>query len=139
MRINTDKAGKEVIRMLQLDFRSRVPIYEQLVEKVKELIVHQVLKSDEQLPSVRELALELTVNPNTIQKAYRELERLGYIYSVPGKGSFVKPSEQLVNNRQRAELLETLSKVVAELIYLGVSMEEIQETLKQTRKGGEGV
>ena len=124
--------------MLQLDFRSRVPIYEQLVEKIKELIVHKVFKIDEQLPSVRELALELTVNPNTIQKAYRELERLGYIYSVPGKGSFVKPTEKLENNRQRAELLETLSKVVAELIYLGVSIEEIQETLEQARKGGGG-
>lgn len=122
--------------MLQLNFRSRVPIYEQLVEKVKELIVYQVLKSDEQLPSVRELALELTVNPNTIQKAYRELERLGYTYSVPGKGSFVKPTEQLANNHQRAELLKTLSKVVAELIYLGVSVEEIRETLEQARKGG---
>lgn len=122
--------------MLQLDFRSRVPIYEQLVEKIKELIVYQVLKSDEQLPSVRELALELTVNPNTIQKAYRELERLGYIYSVPGKGSFVKPTDQLEHNRQITELLETLGKVAAELIYLGVSMEKIQETLEQARKGG---
>ena len=124
--------------MLQLDFRSRVPIYEQLVEKIKELIVYQVFKSDEQLPSVRELALELTVNPNTIQKAYRELERLGYTYSVPGKGSFVKPSEKLESHRQRAELLEKLSKVVAELIYLGVSIEEIQGTLEQARKGGGG-
>lgn len=125
--------------MLQLDFRSRVPIYEQLVEKIKELIVHQVLKSDEPLPSVRELAQELTVNPNTIQKAYRELERLGYIYSIPGKGSFVKPTDKLENNRQRTELLETLGKVVAELIYLGVSMEELQEKLEQARKGGGGV
>lgn len=125
--------------MLQLDFRSRIPIYEQLVEKIKELIVHKVLKSDEHLPSVRELALELTVNPNTIQKAYRELERLGYIYSIPGKGSFVKPTDKLENNRQRTELLETLGKVVAELIYLGVSMEELQEKLEQARKGGGGV
>ncbi|HEX3033069.1 MAG TPA: GntR family transcriptional regulator, partial [Bacillota bacterium] len=79
--------------MLQLDFRSRIPVYEQLIDRIKEQIIHQVLKRDEQLPSVRELAIELTVNPNTIQKAYRELEHQGFIYSVPGKGSFVQPME----------------------------------------------
>lgn len=124
--------------MLQLDFRSRVPVYEQLTEKVKELIVHKVLKADEQLPSVRELALELTVNPNTIQKAYRELERQGYIYSVPGKGSFVKPNEQIHNSRKKEELLEQLHKIAAELMYLGASIEEIRETIEKSGKGGAG-
>lgn len=124
--------------MLQLDFRSRVPVYEQLVQKIKEMIVHKVLKSNEQLPTVRELALELTVNPNTIQKAYRELESLGYIYSVMGKGSFVKPTEKMENSRQTEELMENLRKIVAELLYLGVSIEEIQETLDKARKGGGG-
>ncbi|HBQ26608.1 MAG TPA: GntR family transcriptional regulator, partial [Syntrophomonas sp.] len=71
--------------MFELDFRSRIPIYEQLVDKIIELIINNVLKPDEQLPSVRVLASELTINPNTIQKAYRELEYQGYIYSVPGK------------------------------------------------------
>lgn len=125
--------------MLQLDFRSRVPVYEQLTEKIKELIVHKVLKDDEQLPSVRELALELTVNPNTIQKAYRELERQGFIYSIQGKGNFVKPNDQIDNSRQKEELLESLRKIAAELIYLGVPMELILETIKQMRKGGGGV
>ena len=78
--------------MFELDFRSRIPIYEQLVDKIIELIINNVLKPDEQLPSVRVLASELTINPNTIQKAYRELEYQGYIYSVPGKGSFIKPA-----------------------------------------------
>lgn len=125
--------------MLQLDFRSRVPVYEQLIEKIKELIVHKVLKSDEQLPSVRELALELTVNPNTIQKAYRELERQGYIYSVPGKGSFVKPMDQTDTSKHKEELLDQLRKITAELLYLGTSVEEITEMVKKTRKGGGGV
>lgn len=124
--------------MLQLDFRSRVPVYEQLTEKIKELIVHKVLKADEQLPSVRELALELTVNPNTIQKAYRELERQGYIYSVPGKGSFVKPNEQIDNSRKKEELLEQLRKIATELLYLGVSIEEIREAIEKSGKGGAG-
>lgn len=122
--------------MLQLDFRSRVPVYEQLMEKIKELIIRGVLKSDEQLPSVRELALELTVNPNTIQKAYRELERQGYIYSIPGKGSFINPIGKIDNRRQMEELAEQLKKVVAELLYLGLPMEQILEMVEQTGKGG---
>ena len=77
--------------MFELDTRSRKPIYEQLVDKLKELIINEVLKPDEQLPSVRQLAQELTINPNTIQKAYRELENQGFIYSQKGKGSFVNP------------------------------------------------
>ena len=124
--------------MLQLDFRSRVPVYEQLMEKTKELIVHKVLKSDEQLPSVRELALELTVNPNTIQKAYRELEHLGYIYSIQGKGSFVNPINKIDNSRQKEELLAQLKKVVAELLYLGLPLAQIREAVEQTIKGGGG-
>lgn len=125
--------------MLQLDFRSRVPVYEQLTQKIKELIVHSVLKSDEQLPSVRELALELTVNPNTIQKAYRELERQGYIYSIQGKGNFVKPIDNIESSRQKEDLIEQLRKITAELLYLGVPIEEIREHIEKTRKGGGGV
>lgn len=122
--------------MLQLDFRSRVPVYEQLTEKIKELIVHKVMKADEQLPSVRELALELTINPNTIQKAYRELERQGFIYSIQGKGSFVKPMDKIDNARQKEELLDQLRKVAAELLYLGMPIEEIKDTVDGIRKGG---
>lgn len=125
--------------MLQLDFRSRMPVYEQLIEKIKELIVHKVLKNDEQLPSVRELALELTVNPNTIQKAYREMERQGYIYSIQGRGSFVTPTEKIDSSRQKAELMEQFRKVAAELLYLGIPIEEIRETIEQIRKGGGGL
>jgi len=65
--------------MFELNLRSRAPVYEQLVEKIKELIINNVLKPDQQLPAVRVLASELTINPNTIQKAYRELEHRGYI------------------------------------------------------------
>jgi len=125
--------------MLQLDFRSRVPVYEQLVEKLKELIVRKVLKDDEQLPSVRELALELTVNPNTIQKAYRELEHQGYIYSIQGKGSFVMPIDKIDNKHQKEELMAQLSKVADELLYLGVSAEEIRDVIEKARKGGGGL
>lgn len=84
--------------MFELDVRSRKPIYEQLTDKVKEMILHGILQTDEQLPSVRTLSQQLTVNPNTIQKAYRELEREGYIYSLQGKGSFIAPMKK---NRMR--------------------------------------
>lgn len=121
--------------MLQLDFRSRVPVYEQLTEKIKELIINKVLKNDEQLPSVRELALELTINPNTIQKAYRELEHQGYIYSVPGKGNFVRPIKKTDTSQQKEELLEQLRKIVAELIYLGVTTKEILDNVEEIGRG----
>lgn len=123
--------------MLQLDLRSRIPIYEQLTEKLKELIVHKVLKDDEQLPSVRELAQELTINPNTIQKAYRELEQQGYIYSIQGKGNFVMPTVKMETGRKKTELVKQLKKVVEELLYLGVSREEIINILDTTGDGGE--
>ena len=77
--------------MIQMDIRSRVPIYEQLYENVRRLILEGHLKKDDKMPSVRELAGLLTINPNTIQKAYKALEKDGYIYSVSGRGNFVFP------------------------------------------------
>lgn len=125
--------------MFELDLRSRAPMYEQLVERIKELIINNVLKPDQQLPAVRVLASELTINPNTIQKAYRELEHRGYIYSVPGKGSFVKPAVP-GNNAARLRTLENeLAKIVSEMLYLGVPPQEIITLLKkQLSKKEEG-
>lgn len=124
--------------MFELDLRSRSPIYEQLVDKIKELIINNVLKPDEQLPAVRVLASELTINPNTIQKAYRELEHLGYIYSVPGKGSFVKPAVPEGNTARLQTLENELSRIVSEMLYLGASPQEIITRVKTqlTNHGG---
>lgn len=116
--------------MFELDLRSRSPIYEQLVDKIKELIIKNVLKPDEQLPAVRVLAGELTINPNTIQKAYRELEHRGYIYSVPGKGSFVKPAIPEDNPARLQELKKELAGVVSEMLYLGAPPGEIINLVK---------
>jgi GntR family transcriptional regulator len=124
--------------MFELDMRSRKPIYEQLVDKFKKLIINEVLKPDEQLPSVRTLATELTVNPNTIQKAYRELENQGFIYSQKGKGSFVNPISQS-KVEAKIKLLKTeIEKLVLEAMYLGVSAEELIEVIKHldSLKGG---
>jgi len=120
--------------MFELDLRSRLPIYEQLVDKFKELIISEVLKADEQLPSVRNLAQELTINPNTIQKAYRELERQGYIYSLKGKGNFVNRSIQNVNSEKINKLKEELKKILSEAIYLGMKKEEIVDIVCEVDK-----
>ncbi|AGL03290.1 GntR family transcriptional regulator [Desulfoscipio gibsoniae] len=126
--------------MFDLDLRSRHPIYEQLVERFKELIISEVLKTDEQLPSVRVLASQLTINPNTIQKAYREMERQGYIYSIPGKGNFVARVMREGNAEKLARLREELVKILSEAIYLGMKKEEIIKIISELYvmvKGGE--
>lgn len=117
--------------MFELDVRSRKPIYEQLTDKVKEMIMHGILRADEQLPSVRALSSQLTVNPNTIQKAYRELEREGYIYSLQGKGNFVAALQQGQSESKRAELKEELLRLMAEAVYLGFTESEMSALYRQ--------
>ncbi len=117
--------------MFELDLRNRKPIYEQLVEKFKQLIINEIVKQDEQLPSVRQLAQELSINPNTIQKAYRELEAQGYIYSVKGKGSFVNQMELVNNQQQLIEVKEQLKKQLQEAIFLGLTVNEIKEIVTE--------
>ena len=84
--------------MIAIDVQSRKPIYEQIVERFETLIVSGVLAPDSQLPSVRALAMELSINPNTIQKAYTMLEQEGFIYPVRGRGNFVSGDETLKKN-----------------------------------------
>ncbi len=119
--------------MISIDNRSRIPIYEQLVNGFKLQIMNGVLQADDQLPSVRQLAQELTINPNTIQKAYRELERLGYTYSVPGKGSFVNKVGDTMQKERITMLSESLEKIVQELLFLGLTKEEIIEKIESMR------
>lgn len=122
--------------MFDLDFRSRKPIYEQLVDRFKELIISEVLRQDEKIPSVRALAQQLTINPNTIQKAYRELERQGFIYSIKGKGNFVQPLSEKVNEEEIENIKELLKKKIQEALFLGVTKEELY-TLIQECEGGD--
>ncbi|OZQ64400.1 GntR family transcriptional regulator [Paenibacillus sp. VTT E-133280] len=124
--------------MFELDVRSRKPIYEQLTDKVKEMILHGILQTDEQLPSVRTLSQQLTVNPNTIQKAYRELEREGYIYSLQGKGSFVAPMKKEQNEIKKAEVRDELLRLMVEAVYLGFTAAEISSLYRQVEKQREG-
>ncbi|OEH94170.1 GntR family transcriptional regulator [Bacillus solimangrovi] len=126
--------------MFELDIRSRKAIYEQLVDRIKELIINQVLQPDEKLPSVRMLAKQLTINPNTIQKAYRELEQQGYLYSIQGKGSFVAPVEVMHNEMKLNEVKSQLLKLISEAVYLGLTKEDLltlYEEAKQKMEGGD--
>ena len=123
--------------MFQLDLKSRKSIYEQVVDNMKEFINSGVLAPDEKLPSVRELSRSLTVNPNTIQKAYRELERQGYLYSVSGLGSFVAAGENRVFDEKKFEhSKEIISHELRELRYLGCSSEEVQKLIQELMKEG---
>lgn len=117
--------------MILIDYKSRTPIYEQIIENVKTLIVSGVLERDQQLPSVRQLAQELAINPNTIQRAYQELEREGIIYSLKGRGSFVGSSLGELRTVQQAELLAQLETVSRELKQLEVGKEQILAVVAQ--------
>lgn len=110
--------------MIPIDPRDPRPIYLQIKEGLCRLILSGAVKTGERLPSVRELAGQLAINPNTIQKAYEALEQEGYVYSIPGKGSFAADRSE-VEDKRREELMAQLSKVVEELRYLGVSQKEI--------------
>ena len=118
--------------MFQLDSKSRKSIYEQVVDNTKEMILSKVLIADEKLPSVRDLSRTLTVNPNTVQKAYRELEKLGYVYSVTGIGTFV--SEQAEGQIDEVLLLNgklQMKSSVRELYFAGLDREEIMNIIKE--------
>ena len=125
--------------MFELDVQSRRPIYEQLMEKFKELMISEVLREHDQLPSVRILAQELTINPNTIQKAYRQLETDGYIYTIPGKGNFVLPPKNSGNSLKKEKIKSELTKVLGEALYMGIEKKEIYRIVEETSslaKGG---
>jgi GntR family transcriptional regulator len=118
--------------MFQLDVKSRKSIYEQVVDNLKELIVSGVLKEDEKLPSVRDLSGQLTVNPNTVQKAYRELERQGYVYTTSGLGTFVAGrAEQQIDTAMLQKVLAELRAGIRELQYLGLSRDEAMDRIRK--------
>jgi GntR family transcriptional regulator len=121
--------------MFELDVRSRKPIYEQLMDQLKELVMTEVLKEKERLPSVRALAKELTINPNTIQKAFRQLEMEGFIYTLPGKGSFVSPPNEVRNTMKHEKIKNELAKIVREALFMGMDIQDIYRIIQQTKEG----
>ena len=116
--------------MITLDYADRRPIYEQVIDKMKDLILLGVLATDEQLPSVRELAMDLSINPNTVQRAYAELERQGVIYCVKGRGNFVAGITAL-KDKQKEELKPQLLELVKKAKKADVTEDEFTELVKQ--------
>lgn len=110
--------------MVKLDYKSGKPLHEQISQGIKDLIVCGALIKDEQLPSVRDLSVELTVNPNTVQKAYKNLEMEGIIYSIRGKGNFVAKMDG-VDEKIMEELYMTVYEAARELAFYGAKKESI--------------
>ena len=121
--------------MLNLNYRDSRPIYEQIRDGLKKLIVSGAIAPDEKLPSVRSLATQLSINPNTIQRAYNELENEGYIYSIPGKGSFASADVESTDAKRRA-LREKIRELAAELRYLGVTADDLCSRIR-AQEGGQ--
>lgn len=118
--------------MITINYRDPRPIYEQVKFGLRRLILTGVLNPDDKMPSVRELSSQLAINPNTVQRAYRELEAEGYIYSVPGKGSFVA-ADKKVDQARIDKLLKQLDDAVTELSFMGFSREEL---IRRITEGG---
>ena len=117
---------------MQIKINSARPVYLQIGEYIRNAVITNSYPPGSRIPTVRELATELKVNPNTVQRAYRELEAEGYIYSVPGKGSFVSPDCKPDAERMNA-LLKQLDEAVAELCYMGMSKDEL---VRRITEGG---
>ena len=111
--------------MFKLDYTDHRPVYEQIKENFKNLIITGAMAEGDAMPSVRELAAILGINPNTIQRAYKELETEGFIYSMRAKGSFVAPRTSVIGPKHKEELMLKLNKVLSELAFSGVRKEEI--------------
>ncbi len=120
--------------MIVIDYQNRKPIYEQIVERVQTLIITGAIEPDSQMPSVRSLAVDLSINPNTIQKAYSVLEQEGYIYPVKGRGNFVSGNSELKVKKQEAFFvsLEGLVKKGKELdVKREIFLQKAEEYFKE--------
>ena len=122
---------------LTIDLKDRRPIYEQLIDQIMYLVLHGVMQPGEQLPSVRSLAGELAINPNTIQKAYAELERRGITYIVPGRGSFVSPELDVVTEEHKNRIVREARALFEEARATGMRVEDFLPLIGQVwEKGG---
>lgn len=121
--------------MIHLNYRDSKPIYEQIKDGLRRLVVSGAVRTDEKLPSVRELATSLSINPNTIQKAYRELEQEGYIYTIAGKGSYAAERADVATGRNE-ELMREFDEIVKELLYLCQDKDILIKRIEELAKGG---
>ena len=116
--------------MIQLNYRDSRPIYEQVRDGLRQLLMSGAILPGEKLPSVRALAAKLTINPNTIQRAYEALENEGYVYSQSGRGTFAADRSD-VNAQRREILLESFDQTARELLFLGGTAQELSRRLEE--------
>lgn len=116
--------------MILLDYRDKRPIYEQVVEKLEKLIMGGALETDSKMPSVRAMGIDLAVNPNTVQRAYNQLEKEGYLYTVSGRGSFVAPESEWREGKKR-KMLEEWRLVTERAREAGLTKDQLAERLEQ--------
>ena len=122
--------------MIQLNYRDSKPIYEQIKDGLRKLVISGAVKTDEKLPSVRELATQLSINPNTIQKAFKELEQEGYIYTIAGRGSFAAERKDVTQGRNES-LMKEFDEIVKELLYLSEDKDVLIRRIEELAKGGD--
>ncbi|OLO35903.1 GntR family transcriptional regulator [Alkalihalophilus pseudofirmus] len=114
--------------LLRIDPKSNVPLYEQIIMQIKELLAKGIIEANERLPSVRELSSQIVINPNTVSKAYKELERQGIIVTIRGKGTFVAEGETIeATDKEREKMKRSLEQLVIDSVYLGITKEELQQ------------
>ena len=125
--------------MYHVDAMSRVPVYEQIVEQTEKFILAGILKPGDKIPSVRNLSIELSVNPNTIQKSIVELDRRGLIFSVPGKGCYVAEEARTALSAVKRKKMAEIKDEIKELALAGVTKEELLELIEEvfTKKEGQ--
>ncbi|MET3504710.1 GntR family transcriptional regulator [Halalkalibacter oceani] len=124
---------------IQINQRSTTPLYEQLTQQIKELVAKGILQEGEQLPSVRELASQVVINPNTVSKAYKELERQGVIVTLRGKGTFVAAREDyVVDPKQQERIKQQIQQLVIEATYAGIQEKTFAGWVREeyTKVGG---
>ena len=117
--------------MIKLDYKSGATLHEQVEGEIKKLIISGILKPDEQLPSVRELSISLTINPNTVQRAYKKLEQDGFIYSIKGKGNFVAHVSENADGKLRMQTLAEFKRIARELAFLGEDKDTLMSVIAQ--------
>lgn len=121
--------------MIKIDYRDARPIYEQIIDGVETLALRGALQSGSQLPSVRQLAMELSINPNTIQRAYAELERRGVIYAAKGRGNFISDDTAALRKRRLEEIGVQVHALADQARALGAKEEQIREWVEQKGDG----